>query len=322
MIYGPHVSVLFNECLNFLTLNHHPDKPYLLADLTFGAGGHSFGFLERIKNSTIIGFDQDPEAILNGNQKIKSANQTDRIKLIHSNYSDFPSWCEKNGMNKFNGILLDIGVSSHQIDSEQRGFSFRYDAPLDMRMDPTSSGPTGADLLNTLPEKEIADLIFQYGEERYSRRIASKIVEFRSQTPFSTTKQLENIVFHVYPPHQRHQRTHPATRTFQALRIAVNDELNRLSEVIEKLSQQLAPMGSLLIISFHSLEDRIVKHKFKEIVDKQENQYKIITKKPVLPTDEEMENNPRSRSAKLRVLCRQENYGGFNGDQEEESLRE
>ncbi len=212
---------------------------------------------------------------------------------------------------RFAGILMDLGVSSHQFDKMERGFSFRADAPLDMRMnymDPAT--PTAADLLNTLREDEIADIIFKYGEERLSRRIASKIVELRQKEKIATTGQIEDICFHAYPVKDRHRGIHPATRTFQALRIAVNSELTVLENTLPNLLPYLAEGGVLAVISFHSLEDRIVKHTFKEIVEKNIFPATILTKKPLTATDEELSQNSRSRSAKLRLLQRESSQPG------------
>lgn len=215
---------------------------------------------------------------------------------------------------KLAGILMDLGVSSHQFDKMERGFSFRADAPLDMRMnygDPNT--PTAADLLNSLSEKEIADLIFQYGEDRLSRKIAARICEQREKKKIETTGEIENICFHAYPPNQRHGGIHPATRTFQALRIAVNDELRVLENTLPKLLPYLAQGGVLAVISFHSLEDRIVKHTFKEIVEKEDFPATILTKKPLTATEEELSENSRSRSAKLRLLQRETQLGRVDG---------
>lgn len=299
--YGKHYSVLKNECINFLTeLN---DKiPCSYADLTFGAGGHSSALAQLNPKAKVFCVDQDPDAIKNGEALLLSLNLSDRVKLLKMNFVDFPDYAQSNNL-KLAGILLDLGVSSHQFDTFSRGFSFREDAPLDMRMDYQNDDiQTAADIVNTLSEKDLADLIFLYGEERYSRKIAREIFSARKESPITTTKVLENIIFHCYPPKERHRGPHPATRTFQALRIAVNSELDVLKSVIPELYSCLDVGGRLAIISFHSLEDRIVKHSFKEIVEKNPEHAKIISKKPILPSDQELAENPRSRSAKLRVL--------------------
>lgn len=301
--YGKHYSVLKNECLDFLTeLNLNQTCFY--ADLTFGAGGHSTALALKNPKATVYSVDQDPDAIKNGEKIIQDQNLSNQVKLLKMNFVEFPAFAQKNNL-KFSGILLDLGVSSHQFDTFSRGFSFREDALLDMRMDYHNDQiQTAADIVNTLPEKDLADLIFIYGEERYSRKIAREIFSQRKEKPINTTKELENIIFHCYPPKERHRGPHPATRTFQALRIAVNSELDVLKAVIPELYECLAPAGRLAIISFHSLEDRIVKHSFKEIVEKNSEHAKIISKKPILPSDQELAENPRSRSAKLRVLER------------------
>lgn len=312
--YGKHQSVLFRECMDALKLGSAQHEKSYFLDLTFGAGGHSFGILEHIPTSYVIAFDQDPEAIENGQKNILEKNISHRIQLVHRNFSEFFDWIKSQGDLKFHGILMDLGVSSHQFDSFERGFSFRGEGRLDMRMNTEASIPTAFDLINSLPENEIADILFHYGEERLSRRIAAKIIENRKIAPIETTKQLEDLVFHCYPVKSRYQKTHPATRTFQALRIAVNRELDVLKDTLQNLSSFLHTDGVLAVISFHSLEDRIVKHSFKDLVDKSENQVRILTKKPIVPMADELDFNPRARSAKLRLLQKTiENYGGFNG---------
>ena len=301
--YLAHYSVMLKECLDALELGSTDSGSKIFGDLTFGAGGHTFALSDRIAGSTVYSVDQDPDALKNGEANIKLKGKGNSVHLLPMNFVSFPEWGHKNGMEgKFAGILADLGVSSHQFDKMERGFSFRADAPLDMRMNYGDNGiPNAADLLNTLTEKEIADIIFAYGEERYSRKIAAKIVELRKTKKIETTGEIENIVFHCYPPKDRHKGPHPATRTFQALRIAVNEELTVLETVLPKLVPFLAPGGTIAIISFHSLEDRIVKHTFKGLVDQDET-LKILTKKPMTATEEELEVNPRSRSAKLRIL--------------------
>jgi 16S rRNA (cytosine1402-N4)-methyltransferase len=301
MTYTKHYSVLYRECLDALIGSAKGDKTYI-ADLTFGGGGHTLGIAKEISNAHVISFDQDPDAYQNGLSLIRENQLADRIQLIKNNFENFPSWWEDNLKIPLNGVLLDLGVSSHHFDNFERGFSFREDAKLDMRMDYETNEVTAADVLNEYDEKDIADIIFKYGEEKYSRRIASNIVSQRKLTKFETTKQLEDIVFHCYPVRERFGRTHPATKTFQALRIYINRELEVLENTIEKLFSILAPHGVLVIISFHSLEDRIVKHKFREIFQSDKNAAKIITKKPILPSERELAENKRSRSAKLRII--------------------
>lgn len=313
--YLSHYSVMLKECLDAMELGSKESGSLLFADLTFGAGGHTFALSDRISGSTVYSVDQDPDALKNGEENIKQRGKVGAVNLLPMNFNEFPEWCEKNGMHgKFAGILMDLGVSSHQFDKMERGFSFRADAPLDMRMNyQDSNTPTAADLLNTLSEKEIADILFTYGEERLSRKIASRIVELRHKKKIETTGELEDICFHSYPPKDRHGKTHPATRSFQALRIAVNEELTVLENTLPKLLPYLAEGGVLAVISFHSLEDRIVKHTFKEIVEKENFPATILTKKPLTATDEELSQNSRSRSAKLRLLKRESQLGRVDG---------
>lgn len=313
--YLAHYSVMLKECLQALETGSKVSGSLLFADLTFGAGGHTFAVSDHFSGSTVYATDQDPDALKNGEENIRRRGKEGQVVLLPMNFEKFPEWCEEQQMQgKFAGILMDLGVSSHQFDKMERGFSFRADAPLDMRMNyGDDSIPTAADLLNTLSEKEIADIIFNYGEERLSRKIAARIVERRQQQKLSTTGEIEDICFHAYPPKDRHGRIHPATRTFQALRIAVNDELRVLENTLPKLLPFLAEGGVLAVISFHSLEDRIVKHTFKEIVEKRDFPATILTKKPLTATEEELSENSRSRSAKLRLLQRDTQLGRVDG---------
>lgn len=303
--YTKHYSVMLNECIEYAkescALNTEA-KSYI-ADMTFGGGGHSLTFAREISDCIVYSTDQDPDAIKNGREIIAKENFEEKVILNKMNFSEFPQWVNENKPElKFNAILMDLGVSSHHFDKMDRGFSFREDAPLDMRMAYDGDGETAADVLNTYTEEEIANIIFNYGEERLSRRIAKGIVEFRKEKDITTTKELENIVFHAYPAKMRHGRIHPATKTFQALRIFVNSELDVLENTLVKLYDLLAKDGVLMVISFHSLEDRIAKHKFKEIFQSNRNTAKILTKKPVYPSETELAENSRSRSAKLRVI--------------------
>ncbi len=313
--YLSHYSVMLKECLEAMKLGSKASGSLLFADLTFGAGGHTFALSDHISGSTVYSTDQDPDALKNGEANIQHRGKEGKVHLLPMNFEEFPAWCEKNQMQgKFAGILMDLGVSSHQFDKMERGFSFRAEAQLDMRMNYTdSSTPTAADLLNSLSEKEIADLIFNYGEERLSRRIAARICELRQKKRIETTAELEDICFHAYPAKDRHGKTHPATRTFQALRIAVNRELTVLEDTLPNLLPYLSVGGVLAVISFHSLEDRIVKHTFKEIVEKEDFPATILTKKPLTATEEELSENSRSRSAKLRLLQRESQLGRVDG---------
>ena len=302
--YSKHYSVFYQECLeNFKELSEKKEN-VLFADMTFGGGGHSLGVATEISNAQVYSVDQDQDAIDNGNALIKERKLVDRVFLNKMNFEQFPGWIVENHPDvKFDGILLDLGVSSHHFDKFERGFSFREDAFLDMRMDTENSDIyTAAEVVNEASEEDLANIIFKYGEERYSRRIAKNIVKARELTKIERTKQLEEIVFTTYPKHLRHKKIHPATKTFQALRIFVNRELEVLENTLSNLYDILSPGGRLLVISFHSLEDRIAKHKFKEIFQSNEKFAKIITKKPIYPSDREIGENPRSRSAKLRIL--------------------
>jgi 16S rRNA (cytosine1402-N4)-methyltransferase len=301
--YGKHYSVMYKECLDALKGGVVGDNA-IFADMTFGAGGHTVGLAKLFDHAHVFAVDQDPDAIKNGMERISKESLEDKITLIKTNYEGFPDWVKDNESElKFNGILMDLGVSSHQFDTISRGFSYREDAPLDMRMDYHNDKiETAADFLNNYDEESIANVIYKYGEERYSRRIAAEIVQKRNEGPIKTTKQLEDICFHCYPKKDRFKRPHPATRTFQALRIFVNKELEVLENTLEKLFHLLDHGGVLAVISFHSLEDRIAKHKFKEIFQSDKNAAKILTKKPILPSQEEVDENSRSRSAKLRLL--------------------
>ncbi len=222
------------------------------------------------------------------------------MRLIHGNFSALKQHLRSVGVTEVDGVIFDLGVSSAQLDRPERGLSFLTDGPLDMRMDPRE-GRTAADLVAHLPERELADLIYKYGEERYSRRIARAIVESRKAHPLRTTFDLASVISRAVPAAYRHGRIHCATRTFQALRIAVNQELDVIEGAIRDAASVLAPGGRLCVISFHSLEDRIAKHTFRSLSTGPEASLKILTKKPQVPSEEESRVNPRARSAKLRV---------------------
>ena len=277
------------------------EKGYF-CDCTFGGGGHTFALLERAPQLKVIAFDQDFDAVKNGLKNIEKRNIENNVRLIHSNFSHLGEKIDELGLReKIDGLLFDLGVSSHHLEDASRGFSFQKDGPLDMRMNQSDTSlPTAQEILEQKSEKEIADIIYLYGEERYSRSIASAICTYRSQKTLKSTKQLENIVFHCYPKRERYRKTHPATRTFQALRLYVNRELEVLEQVLLDAIQVLNKGGQLAVISFHSLEDRIVKHRFKNFA--KEGYGIVMTRKPILPTAKELEENKRSRSAKLRVF--------------------
>lgn len=279
-----HIPVLSREVVEGLDIR--AGGHYL--DATVGGGGHSALILAAFPDVRLTALDQDLHALQAAQAKL--IEYSDRVEFHHNNFAEF----EPNNQ-QFDGILADLGVSSAQFDWAERGFSFRQEAPLDMRMDQTQE-LTAAEIVNTWDETDLANLIYKYGEERLSRKIARRIVEKR---PFHTTTQLAETIFHSVPPAYRYGRIHPATRTFQALRIVVNRELEVLETFLQKAPLWLKPSGRLAIISFHSLEDRIVKHSLKgsEIL-------KVITKKPIEPTDAEIQVNSRARSAKLRIAER------------------
>lgn len=276
-----HVSVLAEELISGLAIN--PGGIYL--DATVGGGGHTRLILQGVSDTQVIAIDRDTEAI--NAAKNKLAEFTERLTFWHGNFAEY-----KPKNLKFDGIIADLGVSSFHLDKGSRGFSFRQDAELDMRMDQREN-LTAAEIINEWEESELADIFYKYGEERLSRRIAKQIVEKR---PFKTTTELANEIFHSVPRSYRYGRIHPATRVFQALRIVVNQELASLETFLKTAPNWLKPGGRIGIISFHSLEDRLVKHSFKESPILQ-----VITKKPIIPQEEEIEKNSRSRSAKLRI---------------------
>ena len=276
-----HIPVLSQEVIT--GLNIQLGGNYL--DLTVGGGGHSRLILETAEDVKITAVDQDEDALNAAKENL--AEFGDRVKFIHSNFANY-QFIE----NSYDGILADLGVSSYHLDNPERGFSFRNTANLDMRMNQQQS-LTAGDIINEWDEKELADIFFKYGEERLSRRIARRIIEKR---PFDTTTELANAIAYSVPPKYRHGRIHPATRVFQALRIAVNDELKVLETLIEKAPNALIPEGRIAIISFHSLEDRPVKHGLRN-----SDSLRVLTKKPIIATEEEIKQNPRSRSAKLRI---------------------
>ncbi|MFO5491724.1 MAG: 16S rRNA (cytosine(1402)-N(4))-methyltransferase RsmH [Cuspidothrix sp.] len=276
-----HIPVLSQEVIT--GLNIQPGGNYL--DLTVGGGGHSRLILETAEDVKITCVDQDEDALKAAKENLSEFG--DRVKFIHSNFANF-----QFPENSYDGILADLGVSSYHLDNPERGFSFRNTANLDMRMNQQQS-LTAGDIINEWDEKELADIFFKYGEERLSRKIARRIVEKR---PFNNTTELAEAIAYSVPPKYRHGRIHPATRVFQALRIAVNDELKVLETLIEKAPNALIPGGRIAIISFHSLEDRLVKHGLRN-----SPLLRILTKKPIIATEGETKENPRSRSAKLRI---------------------
>jgi 16S rRNA (cytosine1402-N4)-methyltransferase len=288
-----HVPVMTREVVALL----RPERGGLYVDCTTGLGGHTAAILAA-GATRVLALDRDPDALEAARASL--AEWGDRAELVHADYRDLAAVLDERGIDAVDGTLADLGVSSLQLDAPDRGFSFRRDEPLDMRMD-RSQGPTAAELLRDVGEQELADLIFQYGEERFSRRIARAIVHARRDTPVTTTGQLAQIVRRAVP-HKGYQRIDPATRTFQAVRIWVNRELDGLEGFLVAAADRLLAGARLAVISFHSLEDRIVKHAFRAL--EAAAALRIVTKRPLVPSDAEVEANPRARSAKLRAIER------------------
>jgi 16S rRNA (cytosine1402-N4)-methyltransferase len=285
-----HVSVLLDSAIDFLAIR--PDGIYV--DATFGAGGHARAILSRLTTGRLIAIDQDPEAITRAHAITERS-----FTFVPANFSELRRVLADCGVEQVDGVLFDLGVSSMQLDDAQRGFSFRDTAPLDMRMNPYR-GRSAYEVLSTASERELADIFFEFGEERAARRIAHAIVERRSagRLPKTTTEFAQFVAGVVHRPGKR-ERIHPATRVFQALRIAVNDELGVLREGLTAAVDSLRGAGRVVAISFHSLEDRIVKQTFRG-----DERLEILTKKPLVPEEREMAENPRARSAKLRAAQR------------------
>lgn len=305
-----HKPVLLAESIEFI----EPEGKINIVDATLGLGGHSEAILASSEKVSVLGIDQDAEAIEFAEKRLEKFEN--RISIFHANFSEIKQVLKEAGIEKVDAVLADLGVSSLQFDSPNRGFSFRFDAPLDMRMDENSERETAAELLARLSEEEIANVIYEYGEERFSRRIARRIVERRKAgNPVETTFELAEIAKSSVK-RSRKDKIHPATKTFQALRIAVNGELEILEDFLRKSVDLLNTDGKLVIITFHSLEDRIVKRtfqnlsgrcfcppKFPKCVCGAVKKVEILTRKPVIPGEDEQRENPRSRSAKLRA-CR------------------
>ncbi len=303
-----HISVLYDEVLRYLA--PHPGGVYV--DGTLGGAGHARGILEASSpDGILLGFDRDQEALAAA--AVRLAPYGRRVRLFHENFSRLPHVLAREGIDAIDGMMLDVGVSSHQLDKAERGFSFQQDAPLDMRMD-GSTGRTAADLVNTLPEKELEQILWELGEERWARRIAAVIVAARTTAPITTTLRLADLVKGAIPRACWEARLHPATRTFQAIRIAVNEELESLERGLVAGIESLKSGGRIVVISFHSLEDRIVKNVFNELargcicpksvprcVCGKLPVVRKLTRKPVVAGQEEIAANPRSRSAKLRA---------------------
>ena len=304
-----HVPVMLNEVLFYL----QPERGGIFVDGTLGGGGHSEAILNRLPSgSHLYGIDRDPEALEAASSRLSGFRE--QFTPIHGNFFCMAELLRQFDIDHADGILLDFGVSSHQLDTPERGFSYREDAPLDMRMDQTA--PFSArDIVNSYSYEELCRVLWDYGEERYSARIADRIVRERASGPIETTVQLKNIVCAAMPKKARAEQQHPARRTFQAIRIEVNGELDGLSGAVEQAHDLLNPGGRLVILTFHSLEDRIVKLAFRKfenpctcppkapvcVCGKKPTAF-ILTKKPVTPGDEELKNNPRASSSKLRAI--------------------
>lgn len=305
-----HIPVLLDECLD--GLNIRPDGVYV--DGTLGRAGHSTRIVQRLTTGRLIGIDRD-QAALDAAPAIL-APWRERVTLVHGNFAELPAILDGLGIPGADGVLLDLGVSSPQLDNPERGFSYMQDAPLDMRMDQTQP-LTARDAVNGWEEGYLSWVFSRFGEERYARQIAAAIVRERAKTPIETTLQLVSIIKSAMPAAALREKQHPAKRCFQALRIAVNDELTAVSDAIDRIIPRLNPGGRLCVITFHSLEDRLVKNGFQAAaqgcicppdfpvcVCGRKPKVKILTRKPLLPTERELAENPRSRSAKLRICER------------------
>ena len=305
-----HVSVLLDECIE--NLNIRPDGIYV--DGTLGLGGHSFEIASRLTAGRLIGIDRDPSAIERAGHRLSPFGE--RVTLVHGNFSDAVQILDSLGIRGVDGMLFDLGVSSPQLDEAERGFSYMQDAPLDMRMDSTAS-LTAYDVVNGWDEGRLNRILWDYGEERYARRISAAILAARAKKPIESTLELVEVIKSAMPAAALREKQHPAKRSFQAIRIAVNDELGEVERMMDTVPDKLNVGGRLCVISFHSLEDRIVKNG----IARRENgctcpreapictcgfvkTLRSVTRKPILPSEDEIERNPRSRSAKLRVAER------------------
>lgn len=303
-----HLSVLPDEVIRFL----EPADGKIYLDGTLGGGGHSALILEKAPGAKLVGIDRDQSALAAAGARL--ASYGDHVRLVHGDFANVAEHLGNIGITALDGFILDLGVSSHQLDTRERGFSFQQDAPLDMRMDITR-GETAADLVNDLPEQELERILIEYGEERWAKRIASFIVKERAESRIITTFRLVDIIKGAVPKAKWDERIHPATRTFQALRIAVNSELESLEQGMRAALDMLKPRGRGVIISFHSLEDRIVKHIFREYAEGctcprqlpicvcgRQPRVRVLTGRPVTATEAETDRNARARSAKLRAV--------------------
>ena len=302
-----HVSVLLDECIQ--SLNIKPDGIYV--DGTLGGAGHSSQIAARLTTGRLIGIDRDPKALKAAGERL--APYGDRVTLVHSNFSRIDEVLTELGIDGVDGVLLDLGVSSPQLDEAERGFSYMADAPLDMRMN-SEDTLSAYDVVNTWPREELRRILYEYGEERYAPQIAAAIERRRAEKPIGSTLELVDVIRSAMPPQALREKQHPAKRSFQAIRIAVNDELGAVGRVMEVVVPKLNKGGRLAIITFHSLEDRIVKNgmaanakgctcppNFPVCICGNKPKVKLISKKPIVSGKEELDRNPRARSAKLRV---------------------
>ena len=303
-----HTPIMVNEVLHWLK----PDHTGVFIDCTVGGGGHAHALLASAKGVYLVGLDQDTEALKAASDRL--APFANRYILVHCNFSNLPQILDELGITQADGFLFDLGVSSYQLDNSHRGFSYMQDAPLDMRMD-LSAPVTAKDLVNELPEQELKNIISRYGEERWAARIAAFIVRERARNTINTTGELTEIIKQAIPSRARREGPHPAKRTFQALRIMVNHELDILSNSLHGALEHLKPGKRMCVLTFHSLEDRIVKRTFNELANPctcppqlpicvcgKEPQIKILTRHPAVPKEAELQVNHRARSAKLRVV--------------------
>lgn len=321
-----HVSVLLNECIEGLSIKENG----IYVDGTLGGAGHSGEICKHLgSDGTLIGIDQDLTALNVAKERLSSVGC--KVILVHSNYEHFQYILDSNGIQNVDGILLDLGVSSYQLDTAERGFSYMHDAPLDMRMDQTQV-KTAKDIINNYSEKELLNILWTYGEEKFASSIVKKILQQREIKPIETTGELVKIIDSCVPTKYKIQYGHPAKRTFQAIRIELNRELDVLKTTLQTMIESLNPSGRLCVITFHSLEDRIVKQLFKYNEDPctcpknfpvcvcgKKPQGKMIPKKPILPTEEEAEMNSRSKSAKLRIFVKEGNADGGETSKKERS---
>jgi 16S rRNA (cytosine1402-N4)-methyltransferase len=313
-----HEPVMLAECLEHLALS----PGATVVDATLGLGGHARALLEQVGPAgRVVGLDRDPEALRRAAARLGDACAAwgwgaCPVLTAHTDFRHLSTALDGLGIASAGGFLFDLGVSSMQLDLPERGFSFRASGPLDMRMDPDAE-TSAAELVNTLPEVELARILWEWGEERYSRRIARRIVGRREAAPLETTQELVDAVWGAYPPNERHGRLHPATRTFQALRIAVNDELAALEPALQAAAARLTPGGRIVVLAYHSLEDRIVKRAFEYLAGRcrcppgfpicgcgARETVRLLTRKPQVPGEAEVARNPRARSARLRAVER------------------